>query len=230
MLEVLGSEAWRTVHAGSVIGLLELSGVNNRGSSSELDMRKREAERRLRMAYEGFERKDFQELPVMAAYRRYYKQFKKTYHVQLQVESIVNRKRGLPSVSPLVDANFLGEMATFVLTAGHDVAKLKLPVVMDVSHDGDVIDQLGGGTKAIRPGDMVMRDREGVCCTIIYGQDDRSPISPTTSHVLYVSYAPPGVSPEVVQTQLDAIRENVGLFSPSAKLEQCQLLVANETP
>jgi DNA/RNA-binding domain of Phe-tRNA-synthetase-like protein len=230
MVEVFGSEEWRTVHAGSVIGLLELSAMDNRGPSSELDLRKREVERRLRTAYEGFERQDFLDLPVMAAYRRYYKKFKKTYHVQLQVESIVNQKRDLPAVSPLVDANFLAEMTTFVLTAGHDVAKLKELVCMDVSHEGDVIDQLGGGTKAIRPGDMVMRDAEGICCTIIYGQDDRSHITPATNHVLYVSYAPPGVSEAIVRTQLESIEGNIKLFSPTAKLEQCQLLVANEPP
>ncbi len=226
MVSVSGSEEWRTVHAGGVIGLLELSGVDNRGAASELDESKRAAERQMRATYGGFEREDFLELPVMAAYRRYYKKFKKTYHVQLQVESIVKNVRGLPAVSPLVDANFLAEMTTFVLTAGHDVNKLEAPIVIDVSHEGDVIDQLGGETKGMRPGDMVMRDAQGVCCSIIYGQDDRSHITPATSHVLFVSYAPPGVPEELVRTQLEAIEANVRLFSPAAKLEQRRLIAA----
>src|SRR5262245_24144930 len=61
----------------------------------------------------------------MAAYVRYYKRFSKTYHVQLQLESIVLKRKSLPSVSPLVDANFTAEVETLVLTAGHDAQKLE---------------------------------------------------------------------------------------------------------
>lgn len=39
-----------------------------------------------------------------------------------------------------------------------------------------------------------MRDTGGVCCTIFYGQDSRSPISAGTTHALYVAYAPAGIS------------------------------------
>ncbi len=67
----------------------------------------------------------------MAAYERYYKRFDKTYHVQLQVESIVLKGKNLPDVSPLVDANFIAEIETFVLTAGHDVMQLQGSVCMD---------------------------------------------------------------------------------------------------
>jgi len=47
--------------------------------------------------------------------------------VQLQVESIVSKGKSLPNVTPLVDANFVAEVETLVLTAGHDVAKLQAP-------------------------------------------------------------------------------------------------------
>lgn len=225
MLSIIGSEEWRKVHAGGVIGLLELSGVDNHGSPA-LESRKRAAELQLRAAYEGFSRDDLLGLPVLAAYRAYYKQFKKTYHVQLQLESIVHKSKSLPAVSPLVDANFLAEMTTFILTAGHDAARLVAPISIDVSHEGDVIDQMGGGMKEIRPGDMIMRDADGICCSIIYGQDNRSPIRPETDHVLYVAYAPAGVPEEQVSKQLESIEDNVRVFSPGAHLEQRRLMLA----
>lgn len=227
MLSVSGTTDWRVHHPGSHIGLLELTGVTNKGISAELETRKREAEARLRIDYQGIGREDLLKQPVMAAYKRYYKKFKKTYHVLLQLESIVNHDRDLPAVSPLVDSNFLAEMTTFVLTAGHDVAKLHPPLEIDVSREGEAIDQMGRGTKAIRAGDMVMRDSRGICCTIIYGQDNRSAITRTTDHVLYVSYAPPGVPQAVVRSQLESILDNIKLFSPTAKVEQCEVLVAS---
>ena len=226
MLTITATNEWRAAHPGATIGLLELSGVDNTRPSAELNQRKREVEALLREHYKGFTRQDFLALPVMAAYEGYYKRFNKTYHVQLQVESIVLKGRSLPEVSPLVDANFIAEVETCVLTAGHDVDRLREPVSIDVSREGDTITQLNGETKPIRAGDMVMRDADGISCTILYGQDNRSPISPATTHVLYVTYAPVGVSAETVQAELQTILGYVRLFSPNVHVEQLQLISA----
>lgn len=226
MLVISATDEWRTTHPGAVIGLLEFSGVQNTHPSPELDERKREVEVHLRERYQGFSRSDFMALPIISAYEQYYKRFNKTYHVQLQVESIVLKGKNLPNVSPLVDANFAAEVETFVLTAGHDVAKLQGPIVIDVSWDGDQITQMNGAAKAIRAGDMVMRDAQGVSCSILYGQDNRSPITPETTHVLYVAYAPMGVTAKTVERQLRKIEEHIRLFSPQALVEQQRLLSA----
>ncbi len=226
MLSISATDDWRTVHPGAIIGLLELSGAENPASSRLLDDRKRETETRLRARYQGFTRPDFLSLPVMAAYEQYYKRFNKTYHVQLQVESIVLKGKDLPNVSPLVDANFTAEVETLVLTAGHDIDQLHEPVWIDISREGDQLIQMNGASKAIRAGDMIMRDANGISCSILYGQDNRSPISPATSHVLYVAYAPVGVPAEAVEAQLRQIEENIRLFSPRAITDQHRLLSA----
>jgi len=226
MNKISGTAEWSAAHPGAVIGLLEIAGVENPFSNPQLNQRKRETEARLRKDCAGFSRQDFLALPVMAAYEKYYKRFNKTYHVQLQVESIVLKAKNLPDVSPLVDANFTAEVDTFVLTAGHDVARLEEPVLIDVSRLGDEITPMKGDTKFIQVGDMVMRDGHGVCCSILYGQDNRSPITAETRHVLYVAYAPPGVPEEAVEAQLRQIEQNVRLFAPQARVEQSRLLAA----
>jgi len=226
MLAISATDEWRAAHPGATIGLLELSGVENTRPSSRVNERKREIEADLRERYKGFTRKDFLALPVMAEYDRYYTRFNKTYHVQLQLESIVLKGKPLPNVSPLVDANFMAEVDTLVLTAGHDVDKLVGAVFIDVSGDGDQLMQMDGTPKAIRPGDMIMRDAKGICCSILYGQDNRSPISVETSHALYVAYAPAGVPAEAVQAHLRAVEEHVRSVSPPVVTEQQQLLLA----
>jgi DNA/RNA-binding domain of Phe-tRNA-synthetase-like protein len=227
MLTISATNEWRTSHPGAIIGLLEISGAGGLLSSPELEARKRELESDLRQRYQGFTRKDFLALPILSAYDRYYNRFDKTYHVQLQVESIVLKGKSLPNVSPLVDANFMAEMETFVLSAGHDAAKLVEPVVMDVSREGDSMTQMNGTPKIIRAGDMVMRDAGGLACSILYGQDNRSPISPDTSHALYVAYVPPGVPAQAVEAHLRRIEANVRLFSKSVVLEQLRLLTSS---
>ena len=226
MLLISGTAHWHAAHPGAVIGVLEMSKVDNTRPSPQLDRRKLAIEARLRERYRRFTRQDFVSLPVMSAYTQYYKRFNKTYHVQLQLESIVLKGKSLPNVSPLVDANFMVEVETLVLTAGHDVDKLDGALSFDVSRDGDQLTQMEGTRKSIRAGDMIMRDATGICCSILYGQDNRSPISVETSHVLYVAYAPVGVPGETVEAHLRAIEEHVRSVSPLATREQQQLLVA----
>src|SRR5262249_56811973 len=119
------------------------------------------------------------------------KRFDKTYHVLLQLESIVSKGKPLPSVSPLVDANFIAEVDTLVLTAGHDVDKLVGAVCIDVSREADQLTQMNGTPKVIAAGDMIMRDAKGICCSSLYGQDNPSPILLRPPHVPYPSHAPP---------------------------------------
>jgi DNA/RNA-binding domain of Phe-tRNA-synthetase-like protein len=227
MLSISATLDWRAVHPGAAIGLLELSGLDNARGSVALDDRKRQTEARLRERYQGSTRQELLSLPVMTAYVRYYRRFGKTYHVLLQLESIILKGKDLPGVSPLVDANFTAEVETLVLTAGHDVGQLRGEIVFDVARDGDQLAPMtGGAPKAIPPGDMIMRDAQGACCSIIYGQDDRSPITAETSHVLYVAYAPAGVPNDTVEAHLRLIEDHARLVSCSAVTEQRRLLVA----
>jgi len=224
MLTISATREWHQSHPKATIGLLEVSGIDNAHPSPELEELKRATELRLRQRYTGYSRPAFLSLPVMAAYHQYYRRFDKTYHVLLQLESIVLKGKTLPSVSPAVDANFIAEVDTLVLTAAHDVAKLAEPVTIDVSKEGDFITQMSGTQKPIPAGDMVMRDAMGMCCSILYGQDDRSPVSAHTTRVFYVAYAPVGVPPEQVEAQLKTIFENIRRFSQTAKTEQRELI------
>lgn len=224
MISIRTSQEWHDAWKGAMFGVLEISSVENLLALPELDDRKRDIERRLRERYSGFSRQEFSTLPVMAEYIRYYKRFEKTYHVLLQVESLVLKGKNLPSVSLLVDANFMAEVETLVLSAGHDGDKLKGDVVLDVAREGEQFVQMGGAVKTIPARDMIMRDEAGVCCSILYGQDDRSPITPETTHVLYVAYVPPGVPEDAVERHFTQITEVVSRFSPKAVVEQNRLL------
>ena len=228
MLTITAAPEWKSVYPGAQIGILEIAGVDNTLRSELLEAEKRALEARLQAHYTGFSRRDFLALPVMTAYERYYKRFDKTYHVLLQLESVVLKGKSLPEVSPLVDANFGAELDTLVLTASHDVALFQPPLLIDISHSGDEFIRMNGIPKQLPPGDMVMRDSQGVICTILYGQDNLSPITASTTHALYVAYAPPGVGVENVQAQLDAIEKNIRLFSANCQLVQKLVIGATD--
>lgn len=226
MITIASSPEWKATHPGAAIGLLEMSRIDNGQPSARLEARKREIEIELRERYAGFTRQDFLALPVMTVYDRYYARFDKTYHVQLQLESITLRGKNLPHVSPLVDACFMAEVETLVLTASHDVARLSPPVWIDRSYPGEKMTQMNGTDKEIRGGDMIMRDSQGICCSILYGQDQRSPVTPQTAQVMYVAYCPAGIPLALIETHLTTICAYIRLFAPEAVFEQQQILHA----
>jgi DNA/RNA-binding domain of Phe-tRNA-synthetase-like protein len=220
-IEISVTDEWKALHADALIGVLELSGVDNTVRCAALEQRKRAVEADARARYGGFSRAQFAAVPVVAEYVRYYKRFEQTYHVLLQLESIVRKGKALPAVSPLVDANFLAEIETLVLTAGHDAARLREPLWIDVAGPGDTMTQMNGAIRSMRPGDMVMRDADGIACSILYGQDNRSPIAFQTNRALYVAYAPAGVTRHQVNAQLDAIEKNV---APECRIDRRSIL------
>ena len=99
-------------------------------------------------------------------------------------------------------------------------------VVIDAAQEGDQITQMNGKQKDVPVGDMLMRDAKDVACTILRGQDNRSPISKATTHVLYVSYAPQGVTEVQVQAQLDMMEKYVRMVAPNSEVEQNSLICA----
>jgi DNA/RNA-binding domain of Phe-tRNA-synthetase-like protein len=226
MLNISATDGWRQAYPGAIIGLLEVSGLGNVQPNQLITRHKRETESLLRNKYGKFSRGDFLLQPDMAAYTAYYKHFNKTYHVLLQVESIAVKNKCLPDVSPLVDANFTAEVETFILTAGHDADKLKEPLLMDISRPVERMILMNNETKSLLCSDMIMRDQHGICCSILYGQDNRSKVSTATQHVLYVSYAPPGITSQTVMDQLQRIEGNISLFAQNIKIEQKRLLTA----
>jgi DNA/RNA-binding domain of Phe-tRNA-synthetase-like protein len=226
MLQIDVTDRWHTTFPKAHIGILLVGNVDNAPRVTPLDQRKQAIEAQLRQTFAGTSRAELLELAALQAYRAYYKKFGKTYHVQLQLESVVHNGKSLPQVSPLVDANFAAELETLVLTAGHDADLLQAPLTIDATQGGETFTQLNGTVRSLKPGDMMMSDGSGVICTIIYGQDARTPISPATRRALYVAYAPAGIPKALVQQQLDAIYENIRLAAPDAVIEISQIFAA----
>ena len=228
MIQIDVTSRWHKTFPGAHVGVLLVGNVDNTKRTTPLDEYKQAVETRLREKFAGFSRADLLATEVLNAYRNFYKRFGNTYHVQLQLESIVQKGKSLPSVSPLVDANFAAELETLVLTAGHDADLLTLPLTLDASQGGEAFTGMNGTTKTLKPGDMMMTDAEGIICTVIYGQDARTQVSPATRRALYVAYAPAGVPLEDVERQLGAIRKNVLLFAPEAEAQLLEIYAANK--
>ncbi|HEY9527927.1 MAG TPA: hypothetical protein VIR02_12615 [Anaerolineales bacterium] len=217
MFEV--TSAWKTTYPGALAGVLVLHAVSNPPHHAELERKKVALEEELRAQFSGLDRAAIASHPVLQAYGNYYRQFKKTYHIQLQLESIAIKGKSIPSVAALVESMFMAEMQDLLLTAGHDLGQLQLPLILDVANGTERYTLLRGEAQTLKHGDMMIRDQRGVISSIIYGPDRRTQIAPETSNVIFTVYAPPGIDEQTVTDHLEHIRENVFVFAPQAQVE-----------
>jgi DNA/RNA-binding domain of Phe-tRNA-synthetase-like protein len=231
MAEVLFEIAddWRVIYPGAHAGILAMRGVENPALHPELQRRIVALEAQLRAHFAGQDRKALQALPVMQAYHAYYKPFGKTYHVLAQLESVALKGRTIPSVAALVEAMFMAEVKNGLLSAGHDLDCLQLPVTLDVATGTERYALLRGQEQVLKAGDMFMSDRAGVISSVLYGPDDRTQIRRQTCSVLFAVYAPAGIAPEAVQMHLHDIQEHVRLVSPAATVELLQVYGASSS-
>ena len=220
------SSAWKQAYPRAHAGLLALRGVSNPPQDTNLDQRKMALDRSLRDRYAGQDRAALLQDPILRSYDEYYKQFRKTYHVQLQLESILFKGKSIPSVAALVEAMFMAEMSGLLLTAGHDLDVVRQPLTLDVADGTETYTLLRGEEQMLKAGDMFIRDSEGILSSIIYGPDHRTQIMPSTRSAVFTIYAPEGIHPEAVHRQLEQIQEYALVITPGAQVESLEVLDA----
>ncbi len=221
------SDAWRKAYPEAHAGVLVIHGALNPTRDSRLESRKLGLEQELRLRYAGQDRAALLRNPVLQAYDAYYKQFKKTYHVQLQLESIIFKGKSIPSVAGLVESMFMAEMDGLLLTAGHDLDRLELPLTIDIAQGTESYTLLRGEPQAPKAGDMMIRDKHGIISSIVYGPDQRSQIAAGTRNAIFTIYAPAGIDPADVQHQLEEIRDNALSIAAEARVELLKVYAAN---
>jgi DNA/RNA-binding domain of Phe-tRNA-synthetase-like protein len=217
------TEAWKSAFPDAHAGVLVMQAVHNPASHAGLERSKEALMGELRSRYGGLDRGQLQALPAMQVYGAYYKRFNKTYHVQLQLESIVFKGKSIPGVAALVEAMFMAEIKNMLLTAGHDLDSLQLPIRLDVTRGDEVYTLMHGQPQQAKPGDMIISDGQGIISNIIYGPDQRTQIQPGTRNVIYTTYAPAGIAQPSVTRHLQEIERYVRMFSPQAKTELLQI-------
>jgi DNA/RNA-binding domain of Phe-tRNA-synthetase-like protein len=188
-----------------------------------LEQRKSALEEDLRSRYAHLDRDALRALPAFQAYRAYYKGFKKTYHLLLQLESIVFKGKSIPSADALVEAMFMAELEDHLLTAGHDLAMVEPPIGIYVATGEETYTRINGREQQLKAEDMFVADAQGVLSSIIYGPDQRTRIRPETEHVLFTCYAPAGIPADKVWDHLHNLEAKVKLISPDAEVEHMEV-------
>lgn len=219
MLQFSVTEKWKATYPNASAGVLVMRDVANPKHHAALNERKKQLEAALKEKFSGYDRAALRKHSPLREYHAYYKRFKKSYHVQLQLESLLFKGKSIPNVAALVEVMFMAELKNLLLTAVHDLDKVQSPVKLDVSTGNERFVGINGREQRLKKRDMFIADEEGILSNIIYGPDKRTRITSATKNVLFTVYAPKGVPQEAVQQHLRDMRDDVWLMTPDAKVE-----------
>jgi DNA/RNA-binding domain of Phe-tRNA-synthetase-like protein len=218
--------AWREAHPGASVGLIALRGVANPAGNDNLNDLASALETDLRSRLGSVDREMIRATPPLPAYAAYYKRWGQRYHVAMQLESVALKGKALPRVAALVEAMFIAELRNLLLTAGHDLDALELPVRLTIG-SGESFTAPNGQETTVKAGDMVIADASGrVLSAIITGPSDFARIRPETTAALFYTYAPPGADSALLQAHLDEIERNVRLISPDMAVAAREIITA----
>jgi DNA/RNA-binding domain of Phe-tRNA-synthetase-like protein len=217
---------WRETHPGASVGLIAMRGVTNPARNDHLNDLATTLETDVRSRLRSADRETIRATPPLPAYAAYYKRWGQRYHVAMQLESVAQKGKVLPRVAALVEAMFIAELRNLLLTAGHDLDALELPVRLTVG-SGESYVAPNGQEMTVKAGDIAIVDLRGrVLSAIITGPSGVARIGPETTAALFYTYAPPGVDSALVDAHLDTIERHVRLISPTALIVAREIVTA----
>lgn len=192
-------------------------------SQEDVEGEVQDLRRRLGDTYGELGRAELKQLDMLQPFVQYFKQFKKTYHLFLQLESFVHKNRPLPFITPLVTAYFLTELETGVLASAHDLEKIVPELSLEKAVGNEGLTLLSGEERTAPPGDALLKDAEGLLTCVIQGQDTRTLLGPKSRNAAYFVYGPPGVDDHTLSEALRILSDHLrSWYGASAHIEQVE--------
>lgn len=210
-----------TTYPGTKMGILIMREVSYSGSYEEQELV--QVVDRLRQKYSHLDRKELKEIHPVQAYVAYYKKFGYSYHLLAQLESVLKGKKDLHSESGLLQAMFISELDSMLLTAGYDLDQLQFPLLLKSATGMEAYRSISSKKATADQGDMALCDQTGAISSILRGPDYESRITESTTKVLFSIYAPPGIDSGYMEKNLKNLENSIHSLSPSSKTELLQV-------
>ena len=156
-------------------------------------------------------------------YFRFFKKFKKTYPVMLQLESVLLKGRPFPNFNAVAEVPFLLELTTQVLSGAHDLDRVKGEMELFLGTEKTPFLGMRGEWMHTYPGDFCARDDGGIIFSLIAGADARTCAQTDTRRVLYPIFGTPELPEAVISAAMDTLCGYIRVLAPDADIV-CRLL------
>jgi DNA/RNA-binding domain of Phe-tRNA-synthetase-like protein len=104
--------------------------------------------------------------------------------------------KGLPRVSPIVDAYNLASVRTLLTFSAFDLKRIGPPLSIRFSRAGEEVTLIGNRRKELTGKEIVLTDSAKILCVYAHGDVDETKVTDSTTDVLLVTYGIPGMSHE----------------------------------
>lgn len=206
---------------GTKMGILIMKNISVSCSLDESEMSN--SLDKMQHKYGHLDRKELKALYPIQVYTTYYKKFGYGYPILAQLESVLRGKKTLHTGSGLLQAMFLSELESMLLTAGHDLSKLQLPLQLKTASGDETYQSISGKEVTAVESDLMVCDGMGAISSIMRGPDFKSRITASTTDVLFTIYAPPGIETDYIETDLRRLEGRIRMFSASSETEVLQV-------
>ena len=174
-------------------------------------------EEHLRLLREKYADYDRKALFGENVYFRFFRKFKKTYPVMMQLESFLLKGRPFPMENPVTAIPFLVELETQILSGTHDVDDVHGTVRLFAGTEKAPFPGMRGEEAHTYPGDFCARDDEGIIFSMIAGADARTCAKPGSRHVFYPVFGVAGQPAGEIAAVLDRLEGCVRVLAPEAE-------------
>ena len=150
-------------------------------------------------------------------YFRYFRKFKKTSPVMMQVESFLLKGKPFPEGRYINAVAFLTELKTRCLLGSHDADMIEGDLVIYKETEKRPFPSIHGSEAHSYPGDITCRDDVSIVVSMIAGADARTCLNESSRHVLYFAFGTPGMETEKLRGYLEQVEQYVKVLAPGAE-------------
>ena len=210
------SESVFQAYPSACFGALVAHGLATPTDRARMDALESDVLAGIRAAHATYERKAFAATAPACHYVTFYKQFTKTYHVLLQLESVLLKGKGIPPAGVPIEMMFLAELKNLLLTAVHDMDAVEGALTVRVATGDETYTGMSGEERHPYAGDLYLADESGILSDIVYGPDARTQITDTTATALYFVFGVEGITADDIRRHLEDVRAFLTTGLPEA--------------
>jgi len=119
---------------------------------------------------------------------------------------------GFPIVNLFIDTHIIAEMCHGILMAIQDLDRFQGNWRLDLSNEGETFQGVSGRMLYCKEDEIVLRDEEGIVCSLFQGPDFRTKIDTSSKNIVVYVFTAPGIEEEQVSNGIQLAIEILGKF------------------
>jgi hypothetical protein len=119
---------------------------------------------------------------------------------------------GFPIVNLYIDAHIVAEMCQGILMAIQDLDRFQGDWTLDLAREGETFQGVSGKIVICKDGEIVLRDEEGIVCSLFQGPDSRTKVDSESKNMVVYVFTAPGVEEDPVSRGIQLVLEILEKF------------------